>query len=329
MRRRRWILLSLIVPFALLALARIVAHDQLLPFVWASSATPWIFFPAHVLLALALYWRETSASAFAGLVVACHLTWVLPTVVASDGAPPADSRPLRVADANLLYANDRPEELIEELLASDADVLILEEVSPAWLRPLTGPAITEAYPHRDLVAREDAFGIAILSRLPILHSEMLDLEGVPMIDATVALGDRTVRVFGVHTLPPVDGAYAAVWRRQLEVLHARASRVEGPLVVAGDLNATNHAAGLVRLREGGLRDAHAALGRGFATTWPNGLFSAPPLHLDHVLVSSELVTLDVREGVGAGSDHRPVIVDLALASPNSEEPHVRQATLGR
>ena len=38
----------------------------------------------------------------------------------------------------------------------------------------------------------------------------------------------------------------------------------------------------------------------------------PPVRLDHVLVSQHVVPLGIREGVGKGSDHKPVIVDLAL-----------------
>jgi endonuclease/exonuclease/phosphatase (EEP) superfamily protein YafD len=88
--------------------------------------------------------------------------------------------------------------------------------------------------------------------------------------------------------------------------------VDGPLIVAGYLNATSHAAAFERLVDIGLRDVHDHLGRGLATTWPNGVFSLPNLRLDHVLVTDELVPLAVREGIGEGSDHRPVIVDLAL-----------------
>ena len=88
--------------------------------------------------------------------------------------------------------------------------------------------------------------------------------------------------------------------------------MSGPLIVAGDFNATLHAGGIRALRDVGLLDAHEALGRGLATTWPNGMFSAPPLHLDHVFLSPHLVPVAVTEGHGAGSDHRPVIVDVAV-----------------
>jgi endonuclease/exonuclease/phosphatase family metal-dependent hydrolase len=36
------------------------------------------------------------------------------------------------------------------------------------------------------------------------------------------------------------------------------------------------------------------------------------MRLDHVLVSPGVETRSIREGRGEGSDHRPIIADLAL-----------------
>ncbi len=310
--RRAWVLPVLVAPFALWALSRLVAHDTALPLVWASSITPWGFLPAYLLLAVAIRRRRRWTAIAAGFAVACHVVWVAPSLVPTIGSADEGAPTVRVVTANLLGVNDQPDALLAELMDLDADVLVLEEVSPRWVHRLESPAARAAFPHRDVFVRPDSFGIAILSRLPLARSELVDLEGVPMIDATVTVGERSVRVIGVHTLPPVDSDYAATWRAQLARLADHVAGIDGPLVVAGDLNATTHAAGVLRLRALGLADAHDALGRGLATTWPNGLFILPPLRLDHVLVSPELRPVAVREGVGAGSDHQPVIVDLAL-----------------
>jgi endonuclease/exonuclease/phosphatase (EEP) superfamily protein YafD len=40
----------------------------------------------------------------------------------------------------------------------------------------------------------------------------------------------------------------------------------------------------------------------------------PPLRLDHVLYGDAIVARAVHETEGAGSDHRPVVADLALVS---------------
>jgi endonuclease/exonuclease/phosphatase (EEP) superfamily protein YafD len=312
-----WIGSSLAAPFALLALARLAAHDAVLPLVWANAITPWLYLPVWPLLALSIYLRRKVPIALSGFVAICHLVWVVPSIVPAGSYDP-NARILRVATANLLYGNRRSITLLRELRSIEADVLVLEEVTPEWWASIESSELRTAYPHRAVSARNDAFGIAILSRVPIVRSEMTDLEDVPMIDATIAIEGGHVRILGVHTLPPVDSAYAAVWRAQLARIARIAREDRGALIVMGDLNATRHAAGFAALEREGLRDAHDARGRGLATTWPNGLRSLPPMHLDHVLSTDPLVAIAVREGVGAGSDHRPVVVDFAAVAALEE-----------
>lgn len=320
---KRWLLPLSVAPFAGLAVAQALGLDGWAPLIWASAATPWLYLPAWILLGWAIHARRPREAAVATFVVACHVIWIAPGLITETrpDAPPSAGAPLRVVTANLLRSNDRPDVLWRELMDLDADVLVLQEVSPGWLAWVEGRTARGLYPHRDVLARGDAFGIAILSRRPLLSAELVDLEGVPMIDATVDADGAPVRIFGVHTLPPMDPGYAAVWRAQLRQLGDRAAGVEGPLLVMGDLNATTHAAAFRALERAGLRDAHDALGRGLATTWPNGLFPVPPLRLDHVLASADVVPVAVREGIGAGSDHRPVVVDVTIPrAPSRDDP---------
>ena len=58
-------------------------------------------------------------------------------------------------------------------------------------------------------------------------------------------------------------------------------------------------------------DAWDTGGRGFGFTWPNGMFPYPPIRLDHVFVSRDLGVRSARVGEGVGSDHRPVVADVA------------------
>jgi endonuclease/exonuclease/phosphatase family metal-dependent hydrolase len=47
-------------------------------------------------------------------------------------------------------------------------------------------------------------------------------------------------------------------------------------------------------------------------TWPRGKLLPPLVRPDHVLVSPEIAVTGYRLGDGRGSDHRPVVVDLAI-----------------
>ena len=63
----------------------------------------------------------------------------------------------------------------------------------------------------------------------------------------------------------------------------------------------------------GLRDAFASAGRGYGYTYGHTLRPAFSfLRIDHVLVGPEFEVRDCFVGGDEGSDHRPVIADIAL-----------------
>ena len=47
-------------------------------------------------------------------------------------------------------------------------------------------------------------------------------------------------------------------------------------------------------------------------TWRTRRFPVPPLLIDHVYVDPPIVPVRADEGRAFGSDHRPIVVDLAI-----------------
>jgi endonuclease/exonuclease/phosphatase (EEP) superfamily protein YafD len=92
------------------------------------------------------------------------------------------------------------------------------------------------------------------------------------------------------------------------------TKEQGPVAVIGDFNATQFSRVYRQLQEGGLRSAHEDRGRGTATTWPNLDFPFPLIRIDQVLLSPEVACISIEEGDVPGSDHRSLIVDLAVRS---------------
>ncbi len=131
-----------------------------------------------------------------------------------------------------------------------------------------------------------------------------------MITATVVLGGRRIHLGGVHPVAPLE-TFDRNQRAQQAITKV-ARNLPRPRILVGDLNATPYNRWFDELLDLGLRDAHESVGRPFATTWPNGQRHVPPLLLDHLLADPTVVPVAVREGRGTGSDHRPIIVDLAI-----------------
>jgi endonuclease/exonuclease/phosphatase (EEP) superfamily protein YafD len=89
----------------------------------------------------------------------------------------------------------------------------------------------------------------------------------------------------------------------------------GPLIVAGDFNLTPWTDKLAALTQA------TGLGRynTFHFTWPlrvHGVDVLPLVATDNVFASPHFAKIAVKAGPRLGSDHRPVIADIALATPS-------------
>lgn len=293
---------------AVLAL-RFVWHDGLWPLLIFNAYAWLLFAPIWLVLPFAI-WKKKHRMAIAAGVCACwHLFNVVPPVVSADPPPAANERRLRVVNANLLTSNRRPETLLDELLAADADVLILQEVSPVWVHFMEQRVFPE-YPHRILESRGDAFGAAILSRVEAIESDLQVVDGLPWPRMVIPFGVGSVEILCVHTLPPRTSAYVEGHLRQLDAVADWALADERTRIVAGDFNSTVWSRFHGRMEER-FDDAWNLAGDGFGFTWPNGLFNLPPARLDHVYVSRDLTVTEIEVGRGVGSDHRPLILTIA------------------
>lgn len=302
----------------LVAALRFVPFQVPYPLLPLEGLAFWALLPAYALAPIARWRGHPRTAAVLGLVALVHLGWTfewLPWRESAEGATPL----LRVLDANLLAP--RPSEaLADEILAADADVLALQEVSDEWLRLLDARGASERYPFRVAEPHptsEDYFGIAILSRRPLEDARIERLAGidfVPFARADVIVDGHTVRVYSIHTGPPASADWAAVYTTQIDWLVSRLRTDVASaevLVAAGDFNASPYTFAHRRLRALGLTEAHEAAGRGLVTTWPNGVFHLPSMRLDHAYVHGAAVR-SVRELPAHSSDHSPIVVDLGL-----------------
>ncbi|MEX0939507.1 MAG: endonuclease/exonuclease/phosphatase family protein [Pirellulales bacterium] len=309
---------------AILALLRIVAHDATLLLVWVNSFTLYVYLPAYAVLLCALVLRRKRLAVVAAGIVACHLAWVGPGFLPAGSLPPhlADAPTIRIVSANVLFSNDQHEALIAEIDRHEPDVFVLIEYAHPWREALRGQSMFKRFPHRIESPRADAFGIAMFSKVPLTDARIWTIEGLPVARARVRLGGRDVEIFGIHPPPPKRSAQLRQSTAFWEVLRAELKGLPHPVIVVGDFNATVYSHAYGQLLADGLVSAHQQRGRGFATSWPNGQTLIPPIRIDHAMFAPELACVRVCEGRGAGSDHKPIIVDIAApvdASQHSRE----------
>ena len=197
--------------------------------------------------------------------------------------------------------------MLKFLQASDADVILLMEVNETWMNSLQ--PLRANYSQVIAAPREDNFGIALFSRLPLTNSEVMELgkAEVPSIAATIFVGREQVFLLGTHPLPPGSTTYAHLRNEQFREIATLIHSRNVPAIVLGDLNCTPWSPYFTDLlRDSGLKNVSPR--RGLFGSWPAGLPLAR-IPLDHGLVSP---TIEKRTGPPVGSDHLPLILELQI-----------------
>ena len=147
------------------------------------------------------------------------------------------------------------------------------------------------------------WGVAVLARVPVgdvgvIHLGQLrrDPARRVVIRCSTVIGGRTVQVFGTHMSHITHGS-----RAQYRELAGHLPHPDTAAALAGDMNMWGPP---VNSYFPAWR--RAVVGR----TWPA---SHPHSQLDHVLITPALSVVAARVADRSGSDHRPVVVTLALA----------------
>ncbi len=236
--------------------------------------------------------------------------------------PPAISAPesgeaVKVMAVNLRHSYGDMDATRRLIRAERPDVVLLTEFLPAHEPALE--ALGDILPHRVGTKPNGIFDATLLSRLPIARSRIHfpSARFLPVIEARLCRerdGEGTCfTVIGLHSPRPEFRRGRAQVRTFDQVAALAAAVANRRVVVIGDLNTTPFSHRFQDLMSrGGLADA--APGATFRTTW---ISRFPPfgLTLDHVLVGAGLRPLARRVTDSIGSDHYPLIVDLAIDRP--------------
>jgi endonuclease/exonuclease/phosphatase (EEP) superfamily protein YafD len=199
------------------------------------------------------------------------------------------------------WDGNRDLERLERYLASaPADVLVLSEFGPSK-RPLLA-RLKAAYPYQADCADQWPCSLALLSRLPL---EAAGTGRVPSPEARSMPYFIWARVAGItlvgtHLRRPSRSPW--LHERQAAALARFVRSIDGPIVLAGDLNTTPWSGAYRMLR----RTTGLNPGRTLVPTWPAWPIALPQVALDHILASPDLAYRAAGAGPAVGSDHLPV-----------------------
>lgn len=334
-RRRRPRARDLVITVFALAIVALVFGHGLAPeadgiALVLESLLPWLGAAIAVLLLVAMLSRAWFGTI---PVMASALCWglvFLPGLMTGAVLAPAAGTPhgaadgLTVATQNLRAGNPDPEAAVVELIASGADVVVLQELTGAALAAVS-PVLDEEYGHRQVVS-----SVGVWSRYALNDVEPLTLGYTwpRALRLQLEMPSGPVQLYAVH-LPSVRPGEVSTRNSGLAQLTGIVETDPSPrILVVGDFNTASTDRALTPLLAT-LDDARA----GFGFTWPARY---PVTRPDHILFRGFTAT-GASVIASPGTDHlaalarlEPVIVmsggATALAASWEEWPTVLSTT---
>ncbi|TFD47862.1 endonuclease [Cryobacterium frigoriphilum] len=266
----------------------------------AESLLPWLGLPIVVLAALVVR-RFSRLAALA--VAAAALVWALlfvPSILPQGDSGSASGGTLTVASENVKAGNARAGEVADDLAATGADVIAIQELDAAS-QAAVAAGLDPTHPFSTIVGT-----IGLWSTTPILDSRSLDLglgwTRALWVDVDTDAGRTRVYVVHLDSIRPGQKSQRDEMLRELRL--TLAADVAERIVVIGDFNSATTDRAFARLTDTVTDVGTSTVGLGF--TWPSAF---PIARLDHALVrgldpvSSEVLPAN-------GSDHRGILVTL-------------------
>ncbi len=224
---------------------------------------------------------------------------------------------------------------VAEIKQHDADLIILQEVeraAPAGVQAQPPPNYTRlgrelsgydswfAYPKADERELPFGIGLAIFSRTPLRDTSRMDLPSPPvefefrgrkttptdrlLIGAMTTIHGREVQVLNVHLLAFfMLGSSSLKNPGQRNLLVDRLGAANGPTILAGDFNISQHETLVRQFAEKGFSTV-----QGSEPTWRRR-----PFVLDHIFYNAPLRCESHRVVPTSASDHHALLADFAFA----------------
>jgi endonuclease/exonuclease/phosphatase (EEP) superfamily protein YafD len=295
------------------------------PLVCFAARSWWIFDLASHFRLQYVFWMTAGTILFAGLRMweLAALSGVLLVVHARSLWPfyaprtPGKARNsnLRVVSINVWNQNDKFGLVLDFVRRVAPDIAVFLEINSAWESALG--ALGDGWRYSHVHAPYWSRGIAVYSRLPFDTVQVrLLTDAVPAVVVEMSIGGTPFSIVAAHPSPPVSKAMSEARDAQLKELAELLAAMPGHTNLIGDLNTSSWSSAFRDLiRRARMRDSRERLG--VQPSWPSFLPRAFRIPLDHCLVSPGIHVAGRTTGPNVGSDHLPVVVDLAIPATDT------------
>lgn len=224
----------------------------------------------------------------------------------------------KVIQYNRKYRIENQEELLAFIKDEKPNVAFIQEATASHSEALK--SILDEYPYQIHEPRERAFGMVVISNLPLISHSVKNLERIAINNIRIKIevqpdGLDPISIYGVHPPPPMSKN--ANLQRNSDLLTTEndviADKNEN-IILLGDWNMapfSPHFKSLIR---------NTDLKNQFTSplmfpTWPS-MFVLPvfQIPIDHILHKGQLQLIEKRRAHAFGSDHYPIVASYSVSA---------------
>ncbi len=233
-------------------------------------------------------------------------------------------RKIKILHINVLGINSNTKPVIDLIQQTKPDILTLAEYNSRWQNALKQSGVLQRFSSSYVVKYGND---GIYSTIPFQPKDVQVDYVEPGKDSTLQLHmvieKVPVTILLIHPRPPVKPHWYERNKNHFAYLERRWPEWSDHILLIGDLNTSpwsytfRHFMSQTKLQD-------SQLGQGIQPSWPvlipeRGIENLPPLiPIDHILHSHCFSTLSRKTGPRIGSDHLPVISELALLKKSTQ-----------
>ena len=220
----------------------------------------------------------------------------------SSSAFSGDLRGLKVAQFNVLKYNKKYDSVINRALQVNADVISFQEVNKEWEVKMKA-ALKDVYPHSFIASREDCYGLAVFSKVPLKKMELYYVEDIPSISGVLTYNNQDIDFISCHTRAPLSYGNYKLRNKQMQIVGELMSKAKQPKLIMGDFNSVPWDSVLKKMmRKAKVIDSRKSL----AATYPsdNPFVRIP---IDYIFHSEEITCKYFKVIEPTSSDHLGVV----------------------
>jgi endonuclease/exonuclease/phosphatase family metal-dependent hydrolase len=204
--------------------------------------------------------------------------------------------------------------IADQILKYKPDVLAVEDYTP-FAQTAIEKTTGNIYPYRAF-SFNYLQGLAIYSRFPFASEPTSNFTLTRrQMRAVILFDDQPVAIYVEHPFSPRSERRILNNRLATMDLAGEIQREKLPAIAAGDFNFTDTTANEAALKSVGLTDAFETAGHGRGSTWPvepKWMRWLPGVRIDHIFFSRQFTCTSFTVGDYDGSDHLPIIADIAI-----------------